>query len=124
MVHGSWYPHGHYECNGWDVCMNGTTSVPKSILRYSVDKVRQESESEVCCSTASYVQKVPNKSLSHELNSLLLKHGILKKLVTCITCMDYLMSQRKYQYNFCRSPWIQAGLEPGTFSSRITRSAI
>ena len=29
-------------------CMNGTTSVPKSVLRYSVDKVRQESESEVC----------------------------------------------------------------------------
>ena len=28
-------------------CMNGTTSVPKSVLRYSVDKVRQESESEV-----------------------------------------------------------------------------
>ena len=27
--------------------LNGTTSVPKSFLRYSVDKVRQESESEV-----------------------------------------------------------------------------
>ena len=27
-------------CNGWDVCVNGTTSVPKSVLRYVVDKVR------------------------------------------------------------------------------------
>ena len=36
-----------YIFNGWDVCVNGTTSVPKSVLRYSVDKVRQESESEV-----------------------------------------------------------------------------
>ena len=29
-------------------CMNGTTSVPKSVLRYIVDKVRQGSEFEVC----------------------------------------------------------------------------
>ena len=29
-----------YICNGLDVCMNGTTSVPKSVLRYEVDKVR------------------------------------------------------------------------------------
>ena len=28
------------KCNGRDVSMNGTTSVPKSILRYVVDKVR------------------------------------------------------------------------------------
>ena len=27
--------------------MNGTTSVPKSVLRYTMDKVRQESETEV-----------------------------------------------------------------------------
>ena len=26
------------ECNGWDVVMNGTTSVTKSNLRYVVDK--------------------------------------------------------------------------------------
>ena len=38
--------------------MNGTTSVPKSILHYSVDKVRQESESEVWYSIISYVQKL------------------------------------------------------------------
>ena len=28
-------------------CMNGTTSVPKSVLRYTEDKVRQGSETEV-----------------------------------------------------------------------------
>ena len=30
------------KCNGWawDVCMKGATSVPKSVLHYSVDKVR------------------------------------------------------------------------------------
>ena len=32
--------------DGW-FCKNGTTSVLKSVLRYYVDKVRQESESEV-----------------------------------------------------------------------------
>ena len=37
-------------------CMNGTTSVPMSVLRYTVDKVRQVSGSEVCYSNASYVQ--------------------------------------------------------------------
>ena len=29
-----------YLCNGWDICMNGTTSAPKSVLRYVVDKVK------------------------------------------------------------------------------------
>ena len=29
-----------YICNGWDVCMNGTTRVPRSVLRYVVDKVK------------------------------------------------------------------------------------
>ena len=28
------------KCNGWDVWWNGTTSVPKSALRYVVDKVK------------------------------------------------------------------------------------
>ena len=37
-------------------CMNETTSMPKSILRYTVDKVRQVSGIEVCYSNASYVQ--------------------------------------------------------------------
>ena len=36
--------------------VNGTTSVPKSVFRYTVDKVRQVSESEVCYSYVSYVQ--------------------------------------------------------------------
>ena len=44
-----------YVTNGM-FCMNLTTSVPKSVLRYSVDKVRQGSESEVWYSNASYVQ--------------------------------------------------------------------
>ena len=39
-------------------CMNGTTSMPKSVLRYSVDKVRQVSESEVCYSDVSFVQNL------------------------------------------------------------------
>ena len=30
----------HYTCNGLDICMIGTTSVPKSVLHYVVDKVR------------------------------------------------------------------------------------
>ena len=42
----------------WVFDVNGTTSVPKSVLRYSEDKVRQESKSEVWYSTASYVQKL------------------------------------------------------------------
>ena len=29
------------KCNGWKVRWNGTTTVPKSVLRYVVDKVRQ-----------------------------------------------------------------------------------
>ena len=29
-----------YICNGWDVRINGTTSMPKSVLRYVMDKVR------------------------------------------------------------------------------------
>ena len=28
-------------CNGWNFCRNGTTSPPKSILHYVVDKVKQ-----------------------------------------------------------------------------------
>ena len=39
-------------------CMNGTTSVPKSVLRYSVDKVRKGSETEVWYSTTPFVQKL------------------------------------------------------------------
>ena len=27
-------------CNGWKVCMNGTTSVPKSFPHFVLDKVR------------------------------------------------------------------------------------
>ena len=38
-------------------CMNGTTNVPKSVLRYTVDKVRQVSDTEVWYSNVSYVQK-------------------------------------------------------------------
>ena len=30
----------HNECNGWNVCLNGTTSAPKSVLCYVVDKVK------------------------------------------------------------------------------------
>ena len=41
--------------------VNRTTSVPKSVLRYSLDKVRQESESEVWYSTDSFVQKLVDK---------------------------------------------------------------
>ena len=36
-------------------CMKGTTSVPKSVLRYTVDKVRQVFETEVCYSNVSFV---------------------------------------------------------------------
>ena len=27
-------------CNGWNGCMNGTTSMPMSVPRYVVDKVK------------------------------------------------------------------------------------
>ena len=27
-------------CNGWNGCMNGTTSAPLSVLHYVVDKVK------------------------------------------------------------------------------------
>ena len=46
-----------YKCNV-SICVNGTTSVPKSVLRYSMDMVRQESKSEVWNSTARFVQKL------------------------------------------------------------------
>ena len=34
-------------CDGWKVWSNGTTSVPKSVPRFVLDKVRQVPESEV-----------------------------------------------------------------------------
>ena len=36
--------------------MNGTIRVPKSVLCYAVNKVRQMYETEVCYSNVSYVQ--------------------------------------------------------------------
>ena len=48
--------------------MNGTTSVPKSILCLVLDKVRQVS---VPVDQLQYPQLVPNKSLSQELNNQL-----------------------------------------------------
>ena len=50
------YDLGIYVTDGM-FCMKGITSVPKSVLRYSMDKVRQGSETKVWYSTASYVQK-------------------------------------------------------------------
>ena len=44
------------KCKGWDVLLNGTTSVPKSVLRYTVDKVRKVIETEVHFPNVSYVQ--------------------------------------------------------------------
>ena len=60
------------------ICMNGTTNVPKSILHYSVDKVRQESQFEVWCSTTSLVQKVTILTSLNETN------------VHCYLSMEYL----------------------------------
>ena len=53
-------------CNGWKVWSNGTTSVPRLVL----DKVRQVLVAEVPNSNV-YVQLVPNKSHSQELNNVL-----------------------------------------------------
>ena len=47
--------------------MNGTTSMPKSIPRLVLEKVRLLSISESILQ-CSYSRKVPNKSPSHELN--------------------------------------------------------
>ena len=30
----------HHLCNRWDVCMNGTTCAPKSVLGFEVDKMK------------------------------------------------------------------------------------
>ena len=71
-------------CNGWKVWSNGTTCMPKSIPRYVVDKVR------FVCSDLRYSApmsmseiKVPNKSLSHELNNVL--------FCRCCCCTDKQM---------------------------------
>ena len=51
-------------CNGWNVYWNGTASVPKSVLRYVVDKVKLN-----CSDLRPVIPKfmprikVPNKSL-------------------------------------------------------------
>ena len=63
---------GIYKCNGWKVWSSSTTSVPKSIPRFVLDKVRF-----YVPIWGFYLQffmfrmKVPNKSLSQELNSVL-----------------------------------------------------
>ena len=36
----TWKIWCQYECNRLDFCLNGTTSMPKSVLRHVVDKVR------------------------------------------------------------------------------------
>ena len=43
--------------------VNGTTSVPKSVLRYTVDKVRQVFETEVCYSNVSFVQNLKKREV-------------------------------------------------------------
>ena len=48
----------------------GTTSLPKSVLRFVLDKARQVLVSEVFNSNV-LVPNVPNKSLSQELNNVL-----------------------------------------------------
>ena len=62
--------------------MNGTTSVPKSVPHLVLDKVRllSVSESFLQC---SYSRKVPNKSLSHELNSVFIR------MHYCLEWIDY-----------------------------------
>ena len=59
-----------YLCNGWKVWSNGTTSVPKSVPRSLVDKVRII---RICGFWLQFLCsiKVPNKSLSQELNNFL-----------------------------------------------------
>ena len=52
---------------------NGTTSMPKSVPRLVLDKVRLVFVSEVVHSNV-LVQNVPNKSLSQELNIIHLSH--------------------------------------------------
>ena len=49
--------------------MNETTSMPKSIPRVVLDKVRLLSASEIILQ-CSYSRRVPNKSISHELNNV------------------------------------------------------
>ena len=52
---------------------NGTTCVPKSVLRYVVEKVKlfcSELRSDIPMSISK--TKVPDKSLSHELNNILI----------------------------------------------------
>ena len=54
-------------CNGWKVWSKWTTSEPKSIPRLVLDKVKQVLVTEVLNSNF-FVQNVPNKSLSQEIN--------------------------------------------------------
>ena len=60
---------------------NGTTSVPKSIPRLVVDKVKLLFSSELFLSHSILIGiKVPNKSLSQELNNVL--------FCSCCCCTD------------------------------------
>ena len=57
-------------------CMNRTTSGPKSVLRLMLDKVILMCSDLRCPTPVSMFEiKVPNKSLSHELNSVLFSGG-------------------------------------------------
>ena len=68
-----------YLCNGWKVWSNGTTSVPKSVPRLLVDKVRII---HICGFWLQFLCsiKVPNKSLSQELNNVLFLGFVLFSL--------------------------------------------
>ena len=50
--------------------MNGTPSVPKSVPRLVLDKVRLVFVSENNLQSPCSIKKVPNKSLSQELNNV------------------------------------------------------
>ena len=56
---------------------NGTTSVPKSIPRLVVDKVKLLFSSEMfLIQSILFDIKVPNKSLLQELNNVLMRSGL------------------------------------------------
>ena len=108
-----------HRCNRWKVCVNSTTSVPKSVSCLVLDKVRLLSVSEdilqcscwgreremVWCAQAcnkdmlSMEWMLPFWILVWDQYSLLLKYEILKKLVTHIVeCIQIKRFVLEIQY--------------------------
>ena len=75
-----------YVCNGWKVWSNGTTSLPKSITRLVLDKVREVFVAEVSTPMSSFKMfpiKVFHKSFISFIVPLLVKYWIDPNLKLC-----------------------------------------